>query len=81
MKMRTPMDKHRQDASIRIRLLKEQEELFRKAAVKSGLSLSAWVRDRLLKIARKEVGRIRPRSVIGRRIVVSRAMIKKAKER
>jgi len=34
----------------------DQDELFRKAADRAGLSYSAWVRERLLAVARKEVG-------------------------
>ncbi len=38
------------------RFTPEQDDLFRRAAERVGLNYSAWVRERLLAVARKEVG-------------------------
>jgi uncharacterized protein (DUF1778 family) len=43
-------------ASLNMRLKPEQLELFRQAADHAGLSLSGWVRERLLRAAREEMG-------------------------
>ena len=39
-----------------MRVSEEEKELFRRAAEKDGRSLSNWIRDRLLKVAREELG-------------------------
>jgi hypothetical protein len=46
---------------MRLRLLDSEKDAFQKAAEQSGLSLSAWVRERLRRIARielKSIGKI-----------------------
>lgn len=43
-------------AALRIRLLPEQEELIRQAAELAGISISAWIRERLIRAARREIG-------------------------
>lgn len=53
--MATKFENRRHDTSMRVRLLPEQAHLFRKAADLVGLTLSAWVRERLIKMARKEL--------------------------
>ena len=42
-------------ASLNMRLRPEQAELFKDAANHAGLSLSGWVRSRLLEAARREL--------------------------
>lgn len=44
------------DAAVRLRMRGADVELMKKAAERSGLSLSGWTRDRLLKAAREELG-------------------------
>lgn len=46
----------RHPVAVAFRFTVEQDELFRQAAEHAGLTLSAWVRERLLAVARKEVG-------------------------
>lgn len=43
-------------AALNMRLKPEHLELFRRAADHAGLSLSGWVRERLLRAAREELG-------------------------
>lgn len=43
-------------AALRIRLLPEHEELIRQAAELAGISISAWIRERLIRAARREIG-------------------------
>jgi uncharacterized protein (DUF1778 family) len=43
-------------AALNMRLKPDQLELFREAAEHAGLSLSGWVRERLLRAAREELG-------------------------
>lgn len=45
----------RHPVAATFRFTVEQDELFRKAAEHAGLTYSAWVRERLLTTARKEV--------------------------
>jgi uncharacterized protein (DUF1778 family) len=51
----TAGEKRAHSESVRIRLEPQHNELIRKAAKQSGLSLSGWVRERLLSCARAEV--------------------------
>jgi len=44
-------------ARLHIRLTPEQDELIREAAEQSGSTLTNWIRDRLLRAARQELGR------------------------
>jgi uncharacterized protein (DUF1778 family) len=39
-----------------LRLLSEHEELIRQAAELAGISVSAWMRERLIRAARREIG-------------------------
>jgi uncharacterized protein (DUF1778 family) len=48
-----PVRRHAITATFRF--TPEQDDLFRKAADRAGLTYSAWVRERLLAVARKEV--------------------------
>jgi len=45
------------DAAVRLRMREADLELMRQAAERSGLSLSSWTRDRLLRAARQELGK------------------------
>jgi uncharacterized protein (DUF1778 family) len=47
-------EKRRHSRSIRIRLEPEHDELIRDAAKSRGLTVSAWVRERLILMAREE---------------------------
>lgn len=47
--------KRRHSAALHIRLVPEHEELIRQAAELSGTSLSDWIRDRLVRTARREI--------------------------
>jgi uncharacterized protein (DUF1778 family) len=51
-----PVEQRRHAVTAAFRFTVEQDELFRKAADHAGLSMSAWVRERLLAAARKEIG-------------------------
>ncbi|MFY9824184.1 MAG: DUF1778 domain-containing protein [Thermoanaerobaculia bacterium] len=42
-------------AALRIRLIPEHDALIREAASLAGVSLSDWLRDRIVRIARREV--------------------------
>ena len=44
------------DAAVRLRMRQQDKEVMEAAASRSGLSLSGWARDRLLRVAREEVG-------------------------
>lgn len=45
----------RHSSSLYIRVTPEQEEVIRQAAELAGSSVSAWIRDRLLRAARREI--------------------------
>lgn len=49
--------RRRHVAMLRVRLLEEQERVIREAAGYAGVSISDWVRERLLRAARRELGR------------------------
>jgi len=53
-KGRPPKDKTKQDY-LEVRLDADEKQAFKDAADLSGLALSAWVRERLRKVARKEL--------------------------
>jgi uncharacterized protein (DUF1778 family) len=42
-------------ASIRIRLLPEHDALIREAAALAGVSMSDWLRERIVRTARREI--------------------------
>jgi uncharacterized protein (DUF1778 family) len=42
-------------ASIRIRLLPEHDALVREAAALAGVSMSDWLRERIVRTARREI--------------------------
>ncbi|HSF42098.1 MAG TPA: DUF1778 domain-containing protein [Thermoanaerobaculia bacterium] len=47
--------KRRHSAALHIRLIPDHEELIRQAAELAGTSLSDWIRDRLVRTARREI--------------------------
>ena len=47
--------KRKHSSSLYIRVTPEHEELIRQAADLSGTSLSDWIRDRLVRTARREI--------------------------
>jgi len=49
----------RHSRELRARLLPEQDELIREAAELAGISLSDWMRERLMKAARKEIAEVK----------------------
>jgi len=53
--MPSTKEKRRHDASLRIRLMNEHDQLIRRAATNAGISLSDWCRDRLIRAARQEI--------------------------
>ena len=53
--MARPKAEKTQSAALRIRLLPEHEDLIRQAAELAGISISAWIRERLIRAARKEI--------------------------
>lgn len=50
-------EKRVQDDSLRIRMMKVEHALLQKAAKLSGNKVSAWARDRLLRVAREELAK------------------------
>jgi uncharacterized protein (DUF1778 family) len=50
-----PSPPRRHTAMLNIRLLPEHADLFRQAAELAGVSLSDWIRERLIRAARKEI--------------------------
>ena len=55
VKRRKPADV-RKEAHLRVRVAESHMEEFKAAALKAGISLSAWVTERLLRCARQEQG-------------------------
>lgn len=53
--MARPKAEKTQSATLRIRLFPEQEEMIREAAELAGISISAWIRERLTRAARREI--------------------------
>lgn len=53
--MARPKAEKTQSAALRIRLFPEQEEMIRQAAELAGVSISAWIRERLIRTARREI--------------------------
>jgi len=47
--------KRKHSAALHIRLVPEHEELIRQAAERAGVSISDWIRERLIRTARKEL--------------------------
>lgn len=47
-------DEVRKEAHLRVRVAESHMEEFKAAALRAGISLSAWVTERLLRIARQE---------------------------
>lgn len=54
--MARPKAEQTQSVSLRLRMFPEQEQLIRQAAGLAGISISAWIRERLVRAARREVG-------------------------
>jgi uncharacterized protein (DUF1778 family) len=53
---RPKMEENRaHSASARVRLMPEHDALIRQAAELAGISLSDWMRDRLIRAARREI--------------------------
>jgi uncharacterized protein (DUF1778 family) len=50
-----PAAPRRHTAMLNIRLLPEHAELIRQAATLAGVSISDWIRERLIRAARKEL--------------------------
>jgi len=48
-----PRRKH--SSALYIRVTPEHEELIRQAAERAGVSISDWIRERLIRVARKEL--------------------------
>jgi uncharacterized protein (DUF1778 family) len=46
----------RQGAAVRLRLREDHDALIRAAAEQAGIGISGWMRDRLLRAARQELG-------------------------
>jgi uncharacterized protein (DUF1778 family) len=53
--MARPRAEQTQSVSLRLRMFPEQEQLIRQAARLAGISISAWIRERLVRAARREV--------------------------
>lgn len=53
--MSEPSPKRRHSSSLYIRVTPEHEELIRQAADLTGTSLSDWIRERLVRAARREI--------------------------
>jgi uncharacterized protein (DUF1778 family) len=53
--MARPKAEQTQSVSLRLRMFPEQEALIRQAAGLAGISISAWIRERLVRAARREV--------------------------
>jgi uncharacterized protein (DUF1778 family) len=49
-------EKRRHGAALRLRLLPEHERLIRRAAEVAGVNLSDWMRERMIRSARAELG-------------------------
>lgn len=47
-------DDARKEAHLRVRVSEAHMEEFKAAAAKAGISISAWVTERLLRVARQE---------------------------
>lgn len=54
--MRKKIPGRRYDIPIQVRVTGELHDLYLKAAEYAGLSLSGWMRDRLARVAREELG-------------------------
>ena len=54
--MARPKADRTQSAALRIRLFPEQEAMIRQAAELAGISISSWIRERLTRAARREIG-------------------------
>jgi uncharacterized protein (DUF1778 family) len=52
----TAKPKRRHSSALYIRVTPEHEELIRQAAELAGISISDWIRERLIRAARKEIG-------------------------
>lgn len=53
---RPPPPDRKHTAALNMRLQPDQLDLFHRAADRSGLSVSGWVRERLLRAAQEELG-------------------------
>ena len=55
LSMSEPKAKRRHSSSLFIRVTPEHEELIRQAAELTGTSVSDWIRDKLVRAARKDI--------------------------
>lgn len=55
MEKKPPVAPRRHTAMLNIRMLPEHADLIRQAAELAGVSLSDWIRERLIRAARKEL--------------------------
>lgn len=55
MKHRKP-EKHRKTEYLRVRVTKDQKKTIEDAALSAGIPVSSWALERLLRIAREELG-------------------------
>jgi predicted HicB family RNase H-like nuclease len=55
MTAKTEQPKRRHSSALYIRVIPEHEELIRQAAERAGVSISDWIRERLIRTARKEL--------------------------
>jgi uncharacterized protein (DUF1778 family) len=63
--MARPKAEKTQSAALRIRLFPEQEAMIREAAELAGISISAWIRERLTRAARREISQAARYEVAG----------------
>lgn len=52
---RPPIAGKAQNARLYVRAIDNEKELLERAAIQAGMTLSDWIRDRLIKIAIKEL--------------------------
>lgn len=53
---RRPSPKHTREEYLEVRLTIEEKQAFKEAAELAGIGLSTWVRERLRRLARQELG-------------------------
>jgi uncharacterized protein (DUF1778 family) len=51
----TEKTKRKHSSALYIRVTPEHEDLIRQAAERAGVSISDWIRERLIRLARKEL--------------------------
>lgn len=53
-----PSKKHTREEYLEVRLTVEEKQAFKEAAELAGIGLSTWVRERLRRSARQELGQV-----------------------